>query len=277
MTIKIQAVSTLKDCRKIEHLQIQIWQSPEIEVVPNHMLLTFALNQGIVLLATENDVPLGFAFGFQGTTKNGQWAHISHQLGVLPAAQNGNLGYRLKLAQRDIAISQGLNLMIWTFDPLLSRNAHLNFGKLGVINRNYIRNLYGDMRDNINGIAESDRFKVEWWLKHSLVQQKLAGAFHPSKIDAAQILNPCDTDSRGLLIPPEKISPLSAKQHFIQIPVDINAIKKADDSLANIWRMHTRSLFERAINQKYIVTNFIFMRAQQKAYYLLEKEEDINL
>ena len=95
MTIKIQPISTLEDCRKIEHLQIKIWQSPEIEVVPDHMLLTFALNQGIVLLATDNDKPIGFAFGFQGTTKTGHHAHISHQLGVLPSAQNQNLGYQL--------------------------------------------------------------------------------------------------------------------------------------------------------------------------------------
>lgn len=277
MTIKIHSVSTLEDCRKIEHLQKQIWQSPEIEIVPDHMLLTFALNQGIVLLATENDEPLGFTFGFQGATKDGHRKHVSHQLGVLPAAQNRNLGYRLKLAQREMAMSQGLDLMTWTFDPLLSRNAHLNFGKLGVINRSYIRNLYGDMRDEINGIAESDRFKVEWWLNHPTVEQKLAHAFHPPIVDASQILNISDVDSRGLLIPPEKILPLSAARHFIQIPIDIDAIKKADFSLVKTWRMHTRMIFEKTIAEKYIFTDFIFLREQQKAYYLLEKEEDLKI
>ncbi len=272
MTINIKLISTLDDCRKIEHLQKEIWQSPEIEVVPDHMLLTFALNQGIVLLATENDEPLGFAFGFQGETQDGQRAHISHQLGVLPSAQSKNLGYRLKLAQRDVAISQGLDLMLWTFDPLLSRNAQLNFGKLGVVNRHYIRNLYGDMRDKINNVAESDRFKVEWWLKHPIVEQKLAGTFHRPKIDTRQILNPCVADSRGFIIPPEKIPALSAENYFVQIPIDIDAIKNADPNLAKAWRMHTREIFETAIIKKYIVTDFIFLRTQQKAYYLLLKE-----
>lgn len=271
MAIKIQSVSTLEDCQKIEQLQMQIWQSPEIEVVPDHMLLTFALNQGIVLLATDGDLPIGFAFGFQGTTKDGHRKHVSHQAGVLPIAQNKNLGYRLKLAQRDIAISQGLDLMTWTFDPLLSRNAQLNFGKLGVINRHYIRNLYGAMRDKINNVAESDRFKVEWWLTHPNVQQKLTGAFAPPKIEPAQILNQCDTNSRTLLIPSEKIPPLSAARYFVQIPIDIDAIKKADPTLAIAWRKHTRDIFEQAIAKKYVVTDFVFLRAQQKAFYILEK------
>lgn len=269
MAIKIQTVSTLEDCQKIEQLQMQIWQSPEIEVVPDHMLLTFALNQGIVLLAMEDDLPLGFAFGFQGTTKEGHRAHISHQLGVLPSAQNKNLGYQLKLAQRDLAISQGLDLMIWTFDPLLSRNAQLNFGKLGVINRHYIRNLYGDMRNKINNVVESDRFKVEWWLTHPTVEQKLAGSFSQREVDAREILNPCVVDSRGFLIPPKKIPLLSAARYFVQIPIDIDAVKNVDPNLANAWRLHTRKIFETAIANKYIVTDFIFLRTQQKAYYLL--------
>jgi len=34
--------------------------------------------------------------------------------------------------------------MHWTFDPLQSRNAYLNFAKLGIIVREYAADMYGE-------------------------------------------------------------------------------------------------------------------------------------
>ena len=117
MTISIQPVSTIEACRAIERLQAQIWQCADIEVTPNHTLLTLAKEGSIVLLALDNDKPVGFAFGFLGFTTDNCLKFASHIVGVLPAYQNSGVGYQLKLAQRELALACNINLITWTFDP----------------------------------------------------------------------------------------------------------------------------------------------------------------
>src|SRR3990170_500956 len=59
---------------------------------------------------------VGFAYAVMGM-KAGRPMQWSHMAGVLPEFRGG-LGYRLKRAQRERALSQGLDLIEWTFDPL---------------------------------------------------------------------------------------------------------------------------------------------------------------
>ena len=66
-----------------------------------------------------------------------------HMTGVLPEYQNRGIGRQVKLAQRDDALSRGMNLIEWTFDPVEVLNAHFNRARLGAIMREYLPNLYG--------------------------------------------------------------------------------------------------------------------------------------
>jgi predicted GNAT superfamily acetyltransferase len=68
---------------------------------------------------------------------------FSKRMVVLPEYRGQGIGYRLKLAQRDFAIEQGIRLVVWTFDPMLAPNAHLNIRKLGVVCHTYYENYYG--------------------------------------------------------------------------------------------------------------------------------------
>ncbi len=72
-------------------------------------------------------------------------------------------------------LAQGIDLITWTFDPLETRNATLNFHKLGAVCNTYFPNLYGDMRDGLNAGLPSDRFQVDWWIASERVAQRLAG------------------------------------------------------------------------------------------------------
>ena len=67
------------------------------------------------------------------------------------------MGESLKLAQRAQALDQGIDLVRWTFDPLLARNAWLNVGKLGAVIDRFARSFYGAMSDAINQGERSDR------------------------------------------------------------------------------------------------------------------------
>lgn len=182
MSVEIRPIHTHAEYRAVEQLQREVWGLPEIDIVPDHLLLTAQKNGGLVLGAfdtppgLESQQLVGFVFGFPGLLPDGRVKHCSHMAGVAPAYQNRNVGYLLKLAQRDHVLAQGLDLITWTFDPLESRNAYLNFHKLGVTCRTYLRELYGRMRDGLNFSLPSDRFQVDWHIASAHVAGRLASA-----------------------------------------------------------------------------------------------------
>src|SRR6202012_2433270 len=103
----------------------------------------------------------------------------SHMLAVLPEYRNAGLGRRLKLAQRDDALSRGFDLMEWTFDPLEIKNAYFNLERLGAIARRYNVNQYGITSSPLQGGLPTDRLVAEWWLKSKRVEQLLANGKYP--------------------------------------------------------------------------------------------------
>ncbi len=273
MSLEITPVTTIEECRMIEAMEKTIWHSTDAETVPDHILLTIAKNGGVVLLAKQNAEPVGFALGFLGMTPDGRLKHCSHQTGVMPGYQNSGVGYQLKLAQRESVMAQGINRITWTFDPLQSRNAYFNMRKLGAVSNTYFRELYGTMRDGLNAGLPSDRLEASWWLDSEPVQLRLAGKLPSPKISTNRIINRCTRDSRGFPLPPESVMPLTDSRHFLQIPADINAIKMADMPLAMAWRAHSRQLFEQAFARGYTLTDFVFLKSENSAFYALDVTE----
>ncbi|MEA3340355.1 MAG: hypothetical protein U9R15_10350 [Chloroflexota bacterium] len=278
MTVEIRLIQTIAEYRAAEQVQREVWNLEEVEIVPDHLLLTTQKNGGLVMGAFdrppegENEQLVGFVFGFAGLTAAGQVKHCSHMTGVLPARQNLNLGYRLKLAQREHTLAQGIDLVTWTFDPLESRNARLNFHKLGVTCNTYLRNLYGDIRDALNAGLPSDRFQVDWYVASARVAGRLHSDWVESSLAALEatgipILNrflPGD-----LPRPPQTTLPVAGEQLLIQIPARFQAIKATDMGLARAWRTHTRELFEAAFALGYTAVDLLF--ENERSCYLLKK------
>jgi len=270
--IKIRPLQGQSEYRAVEQVQRAAWGIREIDIVPDHVLLTAQKNGGLVLGAfddseTEPGRLVGFVFGFVGLTLEGKVKHCSHIAGVLPEYQNRNIGYRLKLAQRERVLAQGIDLITWTFDLLESRNARLNFHKLGVTCHTYLRNLYGDMRDELNVGVASDRFQVDWHIGSGHVAERLRGDWTgPSlaelRAEGVSVLNPSP--------PARKVLPVEGDRMLIQIPASFQAIKLSDMELARAWREHTRELFEAAFAAGYIVVDLLFQNNQ--SYYLLRKD-----
>jgi predicted GNAT superfamily acetyltransferase len=279
MNIEIGPIQTHDEFRAVEQLQRQVWGLEDIEIVPDHLLLTAQKNGGLVLGAFdaspggESKQLVGFVFGFAGLSPGGQLKHCSHMAGVAPAYQNRNLGYRLKLAQREHVMAQGIDLITWTFDPLESRNASLNFHKLGATCQAYLRDLYGGMRDALNVGLPSDRFQVAWHIASHQVAVRLRGdRARPSlsvlQTDGISLLNyPLPGDSPH---PRETTLSIEGDRLLIQIPAHFQAIKASDMGLARAWRLHTRVLFEDAFAGGYVVTDLLFEKGQ--SCYLLEKD-----
>ena len=282
--IEVRPVQTHDEYRTVEQLQRLAWGHGDLDVVPDHLLVTVQKNGGLVLGAFElspgdrpggmEDRPVGFALGFLGLTPDGQLKHCSHMVGVPPTEQNRNVGYRLKLAQREHVLAQGIDLITWTFDPLESRNAHLNFHKLGATCNTYLREVYGQMRDELNVGLPSDRFQVDWHLASAHVAGRLRGDWAAPTLRAL-----C---AEGVLVvnralpgdlprPPRTVLPLEGERLLIQIPSRFQALKSADFELGCAWREHTRALFEASFDAGYTVVDLIFEEGE--SYYLLEYED----
>ena len=283
--IFVRPLDTLEEFQAVEALQREIWPGSELDVVPLHLLTTVAHNGGLVLGAYHDQQLVGFLFGFLGTDEGPsdrpaltRLKHCSHQLGVLPAYRDQNVGYQLKLAQRDFVAAQGVRLVTWTYDPLESRNARLNIAKLGAVCADYRREVYGAMQDGLNAGLPSDRFQVDWWITSARVKERLFGQRAPLVIESftsagATILNPTTLGPAGLPRPAERVLALAGSLALIEIPVDFQAIKLHDLSLAAAWRAQTRALFEAAFASGYWVTDFFYetVRDRPRSFYALSR------
>ncbi|MCB0191382.1 MAG: hypothetical protein KDJ65_05510 [Anaerolineae bacterium] len=271
MSIEIRSASTAEDCRIIEQLQRQVWGEGSGEV-PFHLLLTVAKEGGVVLLALDQNRPVGFAFGFPALTKDGRLKIASHQAGVLPELHDQGLGYQIKLAQREATLALGIKLMTWTFDPLQGRNARFNFRKLGAVSNRYTPNLYGEMTDEINQGLPSDRFTAAWWLDSPHVLRRLSGEdVEPNGVALGwPVLNPAVPQPDGLFIPPDDVNLPHGPRCLVEIPADLAALKAKNAEAALTWRLQTRHIFQTAFEHGYTATDLL--RHKGRNYYLLQKD-----
>jgi predicted GNAT superfamily acetyltransferase len=271
MTISIRPPTTMREYQTIERLQSEIWGS-SAGVTPVHVLLTIAKEGSLVLIALDNEEPIGFAYGFLGFTEDNRVKMASHQLGVLPAYQDRQIGHQLKLAQREAALAKNLNLITWTFDPLQGRNARLNLRKLGTVCNTYIPNFYGNMTDELNRGLPSDRFRVDWWIASEYVAQRVAGQFIKPELPSSEypVLNPAQLLKNGLPAPAETFDLPNSNFCLVEIPVNLPTLKNVAPNLALKWRLQTREIFETAFSQGYTAVDLL--RREGRNYYLLQKD-----
>lgn len=276
------------DMKAAEELQNLVWPGSPMDVVPDHLLITLAHNGSPVIGAFEiqddgkESRLLGVAFGFPGldeTSVEQKFKYCSQQMGVHPEFEGQGIGFALKRAQWQMARQQGYDRITWTFDPLLSRNAYLNIGKLGTVCSTYKREVYGEMRDGLNVGFPSDRFQVDWWLNTPRVQDRLSKRPAPRlKLrqyteGGAAIINPGKYSENGCLIPSKALLPQldsTANLLLVEIPADIQSLKKTDPDSALNWRLQTREIFELLFTNEYLVTDFVYQSGPQpRSYYVL--------
>jgi predicted GNAT superfamily acetyltransferase len=206
--------------------------------------------------------------------------HCSHMLGVRPEYAGRGIGFRLKVAQLEAVVEQGIRLVTWTYDPLLSRNAHLNIRRLGAVCRTYLVEAYGAMRDGLNVGDASDRFQVDWWVTSPRVTSRVQGKRAPLDLAhflaaGAQELNPAVLGADDL---PRPCASPAAPQDTLalaEIPSDYPGLRARDPGLGRAWREQTRSIFTQAFDSGYIVTDFIHLTGGRppRSYYVMSHGE----
>src|SRR5690606_25742695 len=228
----LQDDEALQEC---ERLQREVWGFRTPDLVSVRMLRTCVEHGGILLgafLAGRGLV--GFVFSFPVYWGESRIQH-SHMLAVLSEFQNSGIGVDLKLAQLERARARGVKIITWTFDPLECRNAHLNLNKLGAVVRRYYKNLYGESTTSeLHSGLGTDRFLAEWYLDYAGPTECLSKELPQPIVLTAQ------TSASGLPLPQPVCDHPGADRLFLEIPWNIQEVKRKDRLLALKWREVTR-------------------------------------
>ncbi|MEM0119886.1 MAG: GNAT family N-acetyltransferase [Thermoprotei archaeon] len=247
-----------------ERVQKEAWGMSDIMVTPKEIMIAIRDNGGLVLGAFDEGRLIGFALSFPGYRK-GKLFMYSHQTGVSREYQSRGVGYLLKQKQKEMSIMKGFDLIAWTYDPIIARNAHFNLVKLGAIARTYKPNYYGPMNDSINAGWETDRVVAEWWVKDVAIEEerrglRLIGEAHQAiQVDLAGSYARC----LGYTVD------LNARKVLVEIPRDIVKLKEKDPEEAVRWRLFTREVFKAYFAAGYAAVDVVYVDGRPN--YVLSK------
>jgi predicted GNAT superfamily acetyltransferase len=281
MSITIRAVKDVDGCNHFNQIQTRIWGNDEQDLVPNHVLITCIKNGGALLGAYDDDGPeetggmIGAAFWWLGSGPDPESDETrikvcSHIVGVLPEWQGMGIGLRLKLAQREAVLEQGITDWItWTYDPLYLANGIFNIHRLGAICNTYGRNIYGEMTDSLNRGVPSDRCQVDWLLNSptALTNGDTRRASSPLDAHVLSVL-PARRLRNGFLEPLDVMPASVGPPIALPIPEDIAAIRAIDGGLSMAWRMYMRHVLERTFSDGYRMTDCISIASRGWHYIL---------
>ena len=262
--ITIRPLHTLTEYEAAEELQRVVWRITDgVDVVPLNILKPMHTYGGLVLGAFDGDRLVGLVFGFLARASSGEHFHWSHINASHPDYRRQAVGEKLKWAQREAILAQGLTLIRWTFDPLEGPNASLNIGKLGATAETYERNVYGQMNDGLNVGMPSDRFVADWRLDSPRVLARLEGGRPRLTLAEAAARAPFalqsepDAAAQGFRRPLPSVLDLDAEEIIVELPGDMQALRRGALELGMAWREHTRPVFESYFARGYRVEEFL--------------------
>ncbi len=185
--IEARPLTTHEEFREAVDLQRTIWGFAEVELLPLRLFVVATKIGGQAFGAFDGSRMVGFCVAIPGLKTGGRTYLHSHMLGVLSEYRDKGVGRTLKLEQRKEALSRGIELIEWTFDPLELKNAFLNIERLGAVVRRYVLNQYGVTGSRLHGGLPTDRCVAEWWLAHPRVVAMLEGGSRPRAPEEARI------------------------------------------------------------------------------------------
>jgi predicted GNAT superfamily acetyltransferase len=266
-SIEIRPLATPKERDACVELQRSTWGDDFSDVIPASILKVSQRIGGVALGAFDRDgALLGFVFGLTGV-EHGRVVHWSDMLAVAPRARNLGLGRRLKEEQRQMVRQLGADVIYWTYDPLVARNAHLNFNRLGVRLAEYVVDMYGITDSVLHGGIATDRIIVAWPTHDTEIMQLLDEAERVGA-DSDCRLAPLVTDdwidsAGGAVILPYCIR--------VEIPLNGEALLLHSPDEAATWRHAVRRHIQWGLAAGYTITAFFQDENADRGYYLMTK------
>jgi predicted GNAT superfamily acetyltransferase len=244
--VTIRECVSVADFQQCIDLERAVWKDDDIGIMPIRLyLISKACKAPTIGAFDQSGRLVGFVHTMLALVGR-EVVYHSHLAAVVEDLRHKDIGFRMKLAQRQFALAAGIPLIIWTFDPLQSRNAHLNINKLGAIIRRYEINYYGEGLSSVfdSGVP-SDRIFSEWWVASPHVEATLAGERPRVTGYAASVM----------------------------IPDDINVVRACSVEEHLQWRLKVREDFSRYLTSGLIVKGFDRDPQSAESRYLFGDDE----
>jgi predicted GNAT superfamily acetyltransferase len=258
-------MDTVEGLRAAAGLFARIWETPAVPPMPHDILRSLVHAGGRVHAAFRDGHLMGAAVAVFSAPADA--ACYSLIAGVSPDAESRGIGLALKLAQRAWALRAGTTRMVWTFDPLLRRNARFNMARLGAVGTEYLVDFYGEITDGVND-PETDRLAVTWNLLAPLpgvaARSGSPGSPGPAEEGEPPAILAAGADGE----PVAGTAPGTSTRLRCWIPADILATRRTDPGLARRWRVAVRTALGGAVAEGYQVTG-----VSDSGWYVLEKAQ----
>lgn len=273
--VTITQVHELPDVELVRQVIDEIW-NPRAGDPPVTQGILRALTHGgnYCTLAWDGGRAVGVSLAFLGIDPPGS-LH-SHITGVSGAVAGRHVGRALKLDQRAWALEHGLRTVMWTYDPLVRRNAYFNAGKLGALPTKYLVDFYGTMDDAINAGQATDRLAVTWRLLDPRVMELCDGrASDPDAAaliaDGAQVaLDEVDGQPVVMASAPDAPGSPEDAVRLVRVPADVEALRHADPATALRWRLAVRDVLGGLMGAGWTVTG-----ASKDGFYVVSRGEGL--
>ena len=239
--LQVLEVHSSQEAEEMANFFKSIWTGGD-DVVPFDLILAAAHVGGYAFLVRQKNKVVGASFGFRGVFQGENILH-SH----VTAASVPGVGLGIKMHQFEWAKDQGVSGITWTFDPLVRRNCVFNFEKLGAVAVEYQPNFYGTMTDSINFGDDSDRLLAFWSLHRQHAESKSENY---------------ETALRNVLGEPQIKSHDDSQPFWVELPEDIEEMRKTDLLLAQRWRSDLRKVVQPAIDDGAVIR---LMKADRSA------------
>lgn len=293
----VRRLSTHEEFEACVTLQRQIWGDDYNDRVPAAILKISQRVGGITAGAFDASGRLaGFVYGLTGVER-GRLVHWSHMLAVHEDFRNRGVGRRLKEFQRAEVRGAGVEVIYWTYDPLMARNAHFNLNRLGARVVEYVPDMYASTGSPLH-ISGTDRFVVAWSVGHgpSGAAEGVGQGSVPPGADSWPVVNAVPLVGAGspnlgaavarsgaggqdltaagaaVAVAPDVFVrdagtgiPSTPAGVRIEIPLDLEGIREVE--LARAWRASTRAAF-----LEYLARGYEVLGLQQigdRCFYLL--------
>jgi predicted GNAT superfamily acetyltransferase len=258
--VVLRELHRVEELKAAQRLFMEVWRPAEGQPPPMTVELLRALSHAgsYVVGAYAGTRMVGASAGFfTAPPEPGLHSHIT---GVAPQGQHQGIGFALKVHQRAWALARGVATVVWTFDPLVARNAWFNLAKLGAAPTAYLEDFYGPMTDAINAGMASDRLLVTWNLNDPAVAAACAGRPRQPALGRA-------TAEPALTVGPD----LAPVAHDIQAPLSTVAVppdaEALDPERRRAWRAAVRQALGDRMAAGAVVTGFL----RRPDRYLVER------
>lgn len=259
-TLDVRPIASLEEYRACVRLQAEVW-GEGFEAVPSNVLQVATYVGGICLGAFRPTGELcGLVFGLSGV-QDGKAMHWSHLLAVRESVRNLGVGRLLKQRQREMLASRGIPEMRWSFDPMITKNAHLNLNRLGARVVRYVPNMYGITDSPLHHGLATDRLVVAWPTAPGAV-----GAVHVNT-SPAPILSAEPQPGDDVLEPGDRSPPAV----WIEVPSDFQQLLAVSPRAAKAWHEAVRTHFLWALGNDYRVAGFHRDPITGRSFYVLEQ------